>query len=141
MGHKMLSWYPWVPIGGLMGINCAILTYNGTAYFGFTGDVHAAPDLERLEKFVDQSFAKLRAGADAAARAEAQATASEARATECEDSSGEGEDCSQEVSPVGLILQTESTGSSSGADCGARKGARRRRLTGVSARGSHPTFP
>ena len=69
MGHKMLSWYPWVPIGGLMGINCAILTYNGTAYFGFTGDVHAAPDLERLEKFVDQSFAALRAGAEAGAQA------------------------------------------------------------------------
>ena len=63
MGHKMLSWYPWVPIGGLMGINCAILTYNGTAFFGFTGDVHAAPDLERLERFVDQSFAALRSGA------------------------------------------------------------------------------
>src|SRR5271157_3862582 len=60
MGHKMLSWYPWVPIGGLMGINCAILTYNGTAYFGLTGDVHAAPDLGRLEKFVDQSFAELK---------------------------------------------------------------------------------
>jgi diacylglycerol O-acyltransferase len=63
MGHKMLKWYPWVPIGGLMGINCAILTYNGTAFFGFTGDVHAAPDLERLEKFVDQSFVELRATA------------------------------------------------------------------------------
>ncbi len=70
MGHKMLSWYPWVPIGGLMGINCAILTYNGTAFFGFTGDVHAAPDLESLEKFVDQSFAKLRAGAAAWAAVE-----------------------------------------------------------------------
>jgi hypothetical protein len=67
MGHKMLCWYPWVPIGGLMGINCAILTYNGTAFFGFTGDVHAAPDLELLEKFVDESFAELRAGADSAA--------------------------------------------------------------------------
>jgi len=66
MGHKMLKWYPWVPIGGLMGINCAILTYNGTAYFGFSGDVHAAPDLEKLEKFVDVSFADLRAGASAA---------------------------------------------------------------------------
>jgi diacylglycerol O-acyltransferase / wax synthase len=71
MGHKMLSWYPWVPIGGLMGINCAILTYNGTAFFGFTGDVKAAPDLELLEKFVDESFAELRAGADSAAVAEA----------------------------------------------------------------------
>jgi hypothetical protein len=70
MGHKMLCWYPWVPIGGLMGINCAILTYNGTAFFGFTGDVHAAPDLKRLEKFVDESFAELRAGAAAVAEAE-----------------------------------------------------------------------
>ena len=69
MGHKMLCWYPWVPIGGLMGINCAILTYNGTAFFGFTGDVHAAPDLKRLEKFVDESFAELRAGAAAVAEA------------------------------------------------------------------------
>jgi diacylglycerol O-acyltransferase / wax synthase len=67
MGHKMLKWYPWVPIGGIMGINCAILTYNGTAYFGFTGDVHAAPDLERLERFVDQSFAELRGGASSGA--------------------------------------------------------------------------
>jgi hypothetical protein len=71
MGHKMLSWYPWVPIGGLMGINCAILTYNGTAFFGFTGDVHAAPDLELLEKFVDESFTELLAGADSVAVAEA----------------------------------------------------------------------
>ena len=63
MGHKMLSWYPWVPIGGLMGINCAILTYNGTAYFGFTGDVHAAPDLVRLEGFLRLSFAELRRAA------------------------------------------------------------------------------
>jgi diacylglycerol O-acyltransferase / wax synthase len=67
MGHKMLAWYPWVPIGGLMGINCAILTYNGTAYFGFTGDVHAAPDLERLEEFVNQSFAEFTSGGTAAA--------------------------------------------------------------------------
>jgi diacylglycerol O-acyltransferase len=71
MGHKMMSWYPWVPIGGLMGINCAILTYNGTAYFGFTGDVHAAPDLEQLEKFVDQSFAEFRAGGAAGVNVEA----------------------------------------------------------------------
>src|SRR5271165_5097479 len=63
MGHKMLSWYPWVPIGGLMGINCAILTYNGTAYFGFTGDVHAAPDLLRLESFLRTSFVELRRAA------------------------------------------------------------------------------
>ena len=59
LGHKMLSWYPYVPIGGEMGVNCAILSYNGMAYFGFTCDVGAVPDPENLQKFVDQSFAEL----------------------------------------------------------------------------------
>jgi diacylglycerol O-acyltransferase len=59
-GHKLLACYPYVPIGGEMGMNVAILTYNGTAYFGFTGDTHAIPDLGRLEKFLNRGFAKLR---------------------------------------------------------------------------------
>jgi len=60
MGHKMLRWYPYVPIGGDMAMNCAILTYDGTAYFGFNGDVHAAPDLARLEQFFKLSLAEMR---------------------------------------------------------------------------------
>jgi diacylglycerol O-acyltransferase / wax synthase len=60
LGHKMQRCYPYVPIGGDIGINCAVLTYDGTAYFGFTGDAHAAPDLGRLEKFLTTSFAALR---------------------------------------------------------------------------------
>ena len=59
LGHKMLRCYPYVPIGGDMGVNCAVLTYDGTAYFGFTGDVHAAPNLGRLEKFLTTSLAEL----------------------------------------------------------------------------------
>ena len=59
MGHKMVAWYPRVPIGGEMGVNCAILSYNGTAYFGFTCDVAAVPDPEHLEKFVTTSCAEL----------------------------------------------------------------------------------
>lgn len=60
MGHKMLTWYPYVPVGGEMAVNCAILSYDGNIYFGFSGDVHAAPDLRRLEKFLKASFAELR---------------------------------------------------------------------------------
>jgi len=63
LGHKMLRCYPYVPIGGDIGINCAVLTYDGIAYFGFTGDAHAAPDLQRLEKFLTTSFAELRRAA------------------------------------------------------------------------------
>lgn len=60
MGHKMLRWYPYVPVGGEMAVNCAILSYDGTVYFGFSGDVHAAPDLRRLEAFLKLSFEELR---------------------------------------------------------------------------------
>ena len=60
MGHKMLSWYPYVPVGGEMALNCAILSYNGNMYFGFSGDVHGAPDLRRLEKFLADAFDELR---------------------------------------------------------------------------------
>jgi len=63
LGHKMLHCYPYVPVGGEMALNCAILTYNGTAYFGFSGCSHAAPDLRRLETFLQSSFTELREAA------------------------------------------------------------------------------
>lgn len=63
LGHKMLHCYPYVPVGGEMSLNCAILTYNGTAYFGFTGDVQAVPDLHCLEELLIESFTELRESA------------------------------------------------------------------------------
>ncbi len=59
IGHRLLACYPRVPIGGEMGLNIALLTYNGVAYFGFTGDVHAVPDVERTPKFLLECFAEL----------------------------------------------------------------------------------
>ena len=61
LGRKMLHCYPYVPVGGEMAVNCAILSYNGMVYFGFSGDVHAAPDLRRLESLLMTSFTELRA--------------------------------------------------------------------------------
>jgi hypothetical protein len=63
LGHRMLHLYPYVPVGGEMALNCAILTYDGTAYFGFSGCMHAAPDLRRLERFLKLSFLELREAA------------------------------------------------------------------------------
>lgn len=63
LGHKMLHWYPYVPVGGEMTVNCAVLSYNGAMYFGFSGDVHAAPDLRRLETLLKLSFTELREAA------------------------------------------------------------------------------
>ncbi len=59
LGHKMLSWYPYVPIGGQMAVNCAVLSYNGVSYFGFTGDAHAAPDLKRMPELLQASLAEM----------------------------------------------------------------------------------
>jgi diacylglycerol O-acyltransferase len=60
LGHKMMHCYPYVPVGGEMAVNCAILSYNGTVYFGFSGDTHAAPDLRQLEKLLQRCFVELR---------------------------------------------------------------------------------
>lgn len=63
MRHKMLTWYPYVPIGGDMALNVAVLSYNGMVYFGFSGDVHAAPGLAQLEKFLAVSVRELQSAA------------------------------------------------------------------------------
>ena len=60
LGHKMIDWFPYVPVGGEMAVNCAILSYNGKVYFGFSGDVHVASDLRRIEKLLQASFRELR---------------------------------------------------------------------------------
>jgi diacylglycerol O-acyltransferase len=67
LGYKILHCYPYVPVGGEMSLNCAILSYNGTAYFGFSGDAHAVPDLRRLETLLMTSFTELRDAAGVAA--------------------------------------------------------------------------
>ncbi len=63
LGHKMLHWYPYVPIGGEMALNCAVLSYNGMIYFGFSGDTKITPDIARLEKLLQSNFTELRAAA------------------------------------------------------------------------------
>jgi|SRR5579862_1561111 len=63
LGHRMMRWYPYVPVGGEMPLNCAVLSYDGRMHFGFSGDVHAAPDLSRLEKLLQLSFMELREAA------------------------------------------------------------------------------
>jgi len=63
LGHKMVRWYPYVPVGGELALNCAILSYNGMVYFGFSGDAHITPDMGRFEKLLRLNFVELRAAA------------------------------------------------------------------------------
>ena len=80
MGHKMTHWYPVVPIGGEMGMNIALLSYNGYVYFGFHGDVQAVPDVEQLEQLVQSSFAELLRSAKKGYKPKAGAVATSAAA-------------------------------------------------------------
>ena len=86
MGHKMAQCYPYVPVGGEMALNCAILTYDGKAYFGFSGDSKAAPDLDEMERLLQESFAELREAAGGAApQAERRAGAGKQKQEPAED--------------------------------------------------------
>jgi len=69
LGRKMLTYYPYVPIGNEWGIGCAIQSYDRKLYFGLTADSVAAPDVARLSEFLELSFSELcRATGVAAAR-------------------------------------------------------------------------
>src|SRR3990172_713769 len=63
VGHQMLAGYPMPPPLWGMGINCGVMSYNGRLYFGLVADAQAAPDVERLKGFLDQSYVELRAAA------------------------------------------------------------------------------
>jgi diacylglycerol O-acyltransferase len=60
LGREMLTYYPYVPIGNDMAVNCAIESYNGNLYFNFTGDALVAPDLGRIRDFLVEAYNDLR---------------------------------------------------------------------------------
>ncbi len=59
VGRRMLACYPHVPTGYELGVNCAIQSYAGKLFFGFTADAQVVPDVGRLRDFVQRSFAEL----------------------------------------------------------------------------------
>lgn len=68
LGRKMLTYYPYVPIGNEMAVGCAIQSYNQKLYFGLTADAAAAPDVGRLRDFLAEAFVALKAAAGLSAR-------------------------------------------------------------------------
>ena len=66
LGKKMLSWYPYVPIGYGLGVGCAIMSYDQKLFFGLTSDPALLPDVDKLREFLDESFAELRQAASVA---------------------------------------------------------------------------
>ncbi len=92
LGHKMLASYPYVPIGGEMGMNCAVMSYNGSLFVGFTGDAPAIPDLARLAALFSESFAQLRnaVGVPAPERKRPRRKRAQSKTVEVPESAGPG---------------------------------------------------
>ena len=65
MGAEMLEAYPMVPLSRNLGIGIAILSYCGTLHLGVLGDRDAFSDLDVLADGIAESFAEMRAQAEA----------------------------------------------------------------------------
>jgi WS/DGAT/MGAT family acyltransferase len=49
-GAQMLEVWPFVPVYHLLGLNVALVSYNGQVHFGLTADRDLVPDLDRLRQ-------------------------------------------------------------------------------------------
>jgi len=58
-GHRMLEYFPFVPLGGHVRIGVAIVSYDGALNFGVTGDYETAPDIEVLCDGIEAGIAEL----------------------------------------------------------------------------------
>ena len=65
-GRRMLEYFPFVPIALGIRLAVAILSYDGTLYFGVTGDRETAPDVEVLAAGIDAGMKELVAAAESA---------------------------------------------------------------------------
>jgi len=63
VGRRMIASYPHVPTGYELGVNCAVQSYAGKLFFGFTADAHVVPDAGLLRDFVRESIEELRRAA------------------------------------------------------------------------------
>ena len=62
-GRKMVEFYPHVPTGYELGVNCAFQTYDGKVFAGLTADANVVPDVGRLRDLMHESFTELRRAA------------------------------------------------------------------------------
>lgn len=63
LGRRLLAHYPLIPLAWEMGIGCGVTSYDRSLFFTLIADEGAAPDVERLKGFLDESFLELKAAA------------------------------------------------------------------------------
>jgi diacylglycerol O-acyltransferase len=67
-GAKMLDVWPLVPVYHSLGLNIAIVSYNGAVSFGLLADRDLVPDLDDFARHLEQSVEDYRAAAAAPVR-------------------------------------------------------------------------
>jgi WS/DGAT/MGAT family acyltransferase len=58
-GRRLLDYFPYVPIGGWLRLNVAIISYTGALNIGVTGDYDSVPDMEVFCRGVERGMAEL----------------------------------------------------------------------------------
>jgi diacylglycerol O-acyltransferase / wax synthase len=59
LDRKLVASYPFVPVIGQVRISIAIFSYDGTLYFGVTGDYESSSDIDVLTAGVTRAMAEL----------------------------------------------------------------------------------
>lgn len=63
VGHRMLWYFPLLPIVLEMGISCGITSYDQKLFFTFMADGNCAPDIHILRNYHHEAFEELRKAA------------------------------------------------------------------------------
>ncbi|MFN0147685.1 MAG: wax ester/triacylglycerol synthase family O-acyltransferase [Dehalococcoidia bacterium] len=66
-GRKFETLWPLLPVSMGLGLGCALTSYNGVLYWGFTCDPELVPDIDRVAAFVSEAFESLKSAAAKAA--------------------------------------------------------------------------
>ena len=59
LGAEMQAMYPQVPLLPNVGLGIALISYNGTIFWGFNADMELVPDLRSFVELIASSFARV----------------------------------------------------------------------------------
>ena len=63
LGHRLVAYYPHVPVGYDLGVTTAIFSYDQQLFVGINSDTGACTDVETLRDFFDETFAEMKKAA------------------------------------------------------------------------------
>jgi WS/DGAT/MGAT family acyltransferase len=66
-GHRMLDFYPLIPLAGDLGLGVAIMSYDQSLHWGLVCDPTIVPDVERIADLISEEFRSLRDAAGVSA--------------------------------------------------------------------------